>query len=283
VEDAFQPDTSRTGPKKFGMERHMQSEHHLYLILHPNHSLIASALPPDLFVKHYVQGSSRYFEGRLIFAEMDSSWRHPFFDIDAAFADLIPHPDGRPKATKFIKSYRVLEHVDLAALGQLFFCNPSGEYVELSPSERKPEPRGDEMRVMVEINPVRFMVLTRYDLGSFAAFITDPKNTKGAPSMFFAQLEFSIEDFMEEFDANPFLSSFVPGIHPARLHEAVLEIQKTPGKYVKGISLDCPIDKISYKMLRHGFMFAQGGETRFYPLLEADEVERSNFRFWKTM
>lgn len=261
----------------------MSSEQHLYLVLHPNHSLIASQLPPELFIKHYVQGSSRYFEGRLIFAEIDSAWRHPFFDIDSAFTDLVPHADGRPKATKFIKSYRVLEHIDLSALGTLYFCNPSGQFVELEASAMEPELRGDEMRIMVEINPVRFMVLTRYELGSFASFITDPKNTKGAPSMFFTQLEFSIEDFMAEFDENPFLSSFVPGIHPARLHEAVLEIKNTPGKYVKGISLDCPIDKISYKMLRHGFMFANGSATKFYPLLPADEVERSHYSFWKTM
>lgn len=261
----------------------MPSEKHLYLILHPNHSLIASQLPPDLFVKHYVQGSSRYFEGRLIFAEIDASWRHPYFDIDTAFADLVPHPDGRPKATKFIKSYRALEHVDLSALGKLYFCNPSGEFIELDSSGSKPIVRGDEMRILVEINPVRFMVLTRYDLCQFASFITDPRNSKGAPSMFFTQLEFSIEDFMAEFDANPFLSSFVPGIHPAKLHEAVLELKNTRGKYVKGISLDCPIDKISYKMLRHGFMFAKGTETKFYPLLEADEIERTHYRFWKTM
>ena len=80
----------------------MDSGRHLYLILHPNHSLIASALPPDLFVKHYVQGSSRYFEGRLIFAELAGGWRHPFFDIDGAFAgqmvakakDVVKVPDG---------------------------------------------------------------------------------------------------------------------------------------------------------------------------------------------
>lgn len=261
----------------------MQTETHLYCVLHPNHSLIASALPPELFVKHYVQGSSRFFEGRLIFCELDPDWRCPFFNIDQAFADLQPHPDGRPKATKFIKSYRVLENIDLEALGTLYFCNPSGEFVALESSKEEPEPRGDEMRIMVEINPVRFMVLTRYGLKRFASFITDPTNSKGAPAMFFTQFEFSIEDFMAEFDANPFLSSFVPGIHPAKLHEAVLEIRNTAGKQVKGISLDCPIDKISYKMLRHGFIFARGGETKFYPLIPSADVERSNYRFWKTM
>lgn len=261
----------------------MQSERHLYLVLHPNHSLIASALPPDQFVKHYVQGSSRYFEGRLIFAEVDPSWRNPYFGIDEAFGDLLPHPDGRPKATKFIKSYRVLENIDLSAIGTLFFCNPSGEFIELKPSTQKPGLGGDDMHIMIEINPVRFMVLTRYDMERFSPFITDPRNTKGAPSMLFTQLEFSIEDFMRDFDENPFLSSFVPGLHPARLHEAVLEIRRTPGKYIKGLSLDCPIDKISYKMLRHGFMFARGGETKFYPLLSVDDIESSNYRFWKSM
>jgi hypothetical protein len=260
----------------------MAEQNHLYLILHPNHSLIASALAPENFIKHYVQGSSRYFEGRLIFAELDPAWRNPYFDIDGAYKGLIPHADGSPKATKFIKSYRVLEHIDLDSLGKLYFCNPSGESIELEASASIPEER-DEMKIIVEINPVRFMVLTRYDMARFSSFITDPKNTKGAPAMFFAQLEFSIEDFMAEFEANPFVSSFVPGLHPARLHEAVLEIRKTPGKYVKGISLDCPIEKLSYKMLTNGFMFANEKGTRYYPLAGVDEIERTHYKFWRTM
>ncbi|MEW6550481.1 MAG: hypothetical protein AB1407_13560 [Spirochaetota bacterium] len=260
----------------------MPDERHLYLILHPNHSLIASALEPESFIKHYIQGSSRYFEGRLIFAELDPSWRHPYFDIDEAYKGLVPHPDGSPKATKFIKSYRVLEHIDLSSLGALHFCNPTGESVELNPQAAIPEER-DEMKIIVEINPVRFMVLTRYDMERFSHFITDPHNSKGAPAMFFAQLEFSIEDFMREFEANPFVSSFLPGIHPARLHEAVLEIRRTPGKYVKGISLDCPIEKLSYKMLKNGFMFARQGQMRYYPLAGVDEIERTHYKFWRTM
>jgi len=261
----------------------MPSDQHLYLVLHPNHSLIASQLEPDQFVRHYVQGSSRYFEGRLIFAEIDPGFRHPYFDIAGAFRELIPHPDGRPKATKFIMSYRVLENIDLEAIGLLYFCNPSGEYLSLKSSANLPGSGSQEYGIIVEINPVRFMVLTRYDMVKFSDFITDPRNSKGAPAMFFTQLEFDVEDFVAEFDANPFLSSFVPGIHPARLHDAALELNRTPGKQVKGISLACPIDKISYKMLSQGFMFARPGGTKFYPLIDVDEVERTNFRFWKTM
>ncbi|HRY72386.1 MAG TPA: hypothetical protein P5165_04095 [Spirochaetia bacterium] len=261
----------------------MQSGKHLYLILHPNHSLIASQLPPAEFIKHYVQGSTRYFEGRLIFAELDPGFRDPYFDIDGAYADLVPHEDGRPKATKFIQSYRVLEHVDFDALGKLYVCNSVGDFVALDPADYDPKARGDEMRIILEINPVKFIVLTKYNFIEFSKFITDPHNSKGAPKMFYAQLEFSVEDFMREFEENPFIRCYVPGIHPARLRNGILEVRNTPGKSVKGISLDCPIDKISYKLLRHGFMFASQGKNKFYPLLPLEDVERNFYKFWKSM
>ncbi len=259
------------------------NENRLYLVLHPNHSLIASQMPPDQFAKHYVQGSTRYFEGKLIFAEVDPDFRHPYFDIDGAYAQLVPHEDGRLKATKFIMSYRVLEHMDFDRIGKLFLCNSLGDIVELQSAQYDPKARGDDMRIILEINPIKMMVLTRFNFTDYAKYITDPKQTKGAPAMFYTQLEFNAEDFMTEFDENPFIKCFVPGIHPARLRSSILEVRNTPGKNVKGLTLDCPIDRISYKMLRHGFMFASQTKCRYYPLLPLEEVERSYYKFWKNM
>jgi len=261
----------------------MTYEKHLYLILHPNHSLIASQLSPGDFIKHYVMGSSRHFEGKLIFAELDPDFRDGYFDIEGAYDELVPHEDGRPKATKFIKSYRVLENVDFDALGKLYICNASGDYVALDATPADPKPRSDEMGIILEINPVKFIVLTKYNFLEFSRFITDPANAKGAPKVFYADLEFDVDEFMGEFDANPFVRTFVPGIEPARLRSAILEVRNTPGKKVKGISLDCPIDRISYKNLRHGFMFASQGKNKYYPLLPLEEVERKFYRFWKSM
>lgn len=261
----------------------MPDEKHLYLILHPNHSLIASQLEPEHFLRHYVQGSTRYFEGRLIFAEIDPGFRDDYFDIDSAYAGLIPHEDGRPKATKFIKSYRALEHIDFKAFGKLYLCNSVGDYVELESAEYNPEKDAEEFRIMLEINPVKFIVLTKYDFREFGRFITDPHNSKGAPKMFFSQLEFATEEFLKEFEENPLIRCYVPGIHPARLRNAIAEVRSTPGKFVKGLSLDCPIDRISYKYLKNGFMFASEAGCKYYPLLSLDDVERRFYRYWKTM
>jgi hypothetical protein len=261
----------------------MPFANHLYMTLHPNHSLIASQLEPESFIKHYVQGSTRYFEGRLAFVEVDPSFRAPYFDIDWAYGELKPHEDGRPKATKFLKSYRVLEHMDFDALGTLYLCDSVGNHVTLESSDQVPTVRDDEMRIMVEINPLHFMVLTRYDFLEFSRYITDPSNTRGAPKMFYSQLEFSVDDFLREYEENPLIRSYVPGIHPARLRNAILEVRNAPGKYVKGISLNCPVDQISYKQLRQGFMFASQEKSKFYPLLSLDEVERKFYKYWKSM
>ncbi|MDX9826637.1 MAG: hypothetical protein RBT73_02720 [Spirochaetia bacterium] len=261
----------------------MRDERHLYLILHPNHSLIASQLGPEQFLRHYVQGSTRYFEGRLIFVEVDPDFRHEYFDIDKAYSELIPHEDGRPKATKFIKSYRTLEHMDFAALGKLYLGNSVGDYVELESAEYDPNKDHEEFRIMLEINPVKFIVLTRYNFKDFGSYIANPENSKGAPKSFFSELEFSTEEFLKEYEENPLIRCYVPGIHPARLRNAILEVKQTPGKQVKGISLDCPVDRISYKHLRDGFMFASPGGYKYYPLLSLDDVERRFYRYWKTM
>jgi hypothetical protein len=269
----------------------MAEDRHLYLVVHPNHSLVASQLDAERFIKHYVRDSARYFEGKLVFVELDPNFRHPYFDVEAAYEQLKPHEDGSPKATKFISSYRVLEHVDFDAMRELYIADESGGYVALAPSPRGSDPAGaapvrdddDDLRVILEIDPVKFIVLTRLGLGEYADFATDPSNSKGAPRMLYTELDVSIDEFMRETEESPYVSSFFPGIHPERLRAAIRELRKSPGKDVKGISLYCPLDRISYKLLRGGFVFASREGIRHYPLLSLDEVERRYYKFWKNM
>ncbi len=267
---------------------------HLYLVAHPNHSLVASQLDPERFITHYVRESARYFEGKLVFVELDPDFRDPYFDVDSAYAQLKPHEDGSPKATKFISSYRVLEHVAFDAMRTLYLCDASGGFVALEPSpdDALPASSGDELRVILEVDPVKFIVLTRLGLLDYARFATDPANSKGAPKMLYTELDISMDDFIRETEESPYVTSFFPGIHPERLRAAIRELRRSPSKEVKGISLHCPLDRISYKLLRGGFVFAAGGgagdgtseeRIKYYPLLTLDEVEKRHYKFWKNM
>ena len=98
----------------------------LYMILYPHNALVASQLTPDDFAKHYTAGSSRHYQGKVIFAEIDPTYRHDFFRIEEVLDEVKPHKDGRPKATKFVASYRVLEHIAFGAIIRLHLATQEG-------------------------------------------------------------------------------------------------------------------------------------------------------------
>ena len=114
---------------------------HLYLILHPNEALVASQLSPEEFGSHYSIGSPRHFTGKVIFAEVDINYREEFLRIDEYLAQTESGIPGKPKRTKFVKSYRVLEHIDLAALRKLYLVTTDGAVLGLEQSTEPRRPR----------------------------------------------------------------------------------------------------------------------------------------------
>ena len=256
---------------------------YLYLMLYPNHSLIASQLEPAHFAQHYSQGSTSFLGSNFLFMEVDPDFRNDYFHIDAAYEKLKPHEDGRVKSTRYISNYRTLEHMDFDALHDMYYCNALGDYIILKPGEFDPAIRGDEMRIFLDINPTKMVALTQYNFIEYGKFITDPSSFIGAPAMLYTQVNFYIDDFLNEFASNTFIALSIPGIHPSRLRDAIIEVRNSPKKINKGLSLDCPFDKISYKNLRRGFMFASKDKNKFYPLIPLEEVEKDYYKFWKAM
>lgn len=256
---------------------------HLYLILYPNPSLVASHYAPEEFTRHYQVGSTRYYAGKLIFAEVDIAFRHPYFELDALLAQVVPHEDGTPKATKFIKSYRVLEHMDLDAIHKLYLATASGEVIGLAPGSDDSLAPNERIRLIAEICPLSMLALTRLGYNAFGKYLTDPANPKGAPSMFFTSLDLDLDEFLREFEANPFMPSPLSFVHPSKLRDAVLELKSKSTKTTKGLTLSAPLESISYKAIRHGFWFANQEKHRFFPLPPAGEIEKHHFKFWRSM
>jgi hypothetical protein len=253
------------------------------MILFPNTALVGSQLPPQEFGKHFISGSSKYYAGKLIFAEVDAAFRHPYFQIDAMLADLKPHEDGRPKSTKYVSTYRVLEHVDYDAIRLLYITTPEGYTLELASAPYEATHQSGLIRVFGEITPVSMMVLSDYNFLEFSQHITDPESFVGAPKMFYTQIELEIDEFLKGIDANPLMQPPIPDIHPAVLQKSILEMRKFKDKHTKGLSLSNPLGKISFKNLRHGFMFASQDKNKYFPLPSLAEIEKANYKFWKYM
>ena len=264
----------------------IMSKTNLYLLLYPNYSLIASQLEPNKFAQHYAQGSTGFFGGNFLFAEVDSNFRNEYFRIEKAYTSLKPHEDGRPKATKYISNYRTLEHMDFNALKNLYYCNALGNFIELECANNIPtfSPADDnELSIYLDINPTKMVVLSRHDFVDYGVFSTDPESFVSSPAILYTKVNFDIDDFLTQYQINPFLPLRIPSIHPARMREGINEVRNSPAKKNKGLSQDCPFDKISYRNLLHGFMFMSTTQRRFYPLVPMEEVEKNFYNLWKSM
>lgn len=261
----------------------MEYTNRLYAILHPSPALIGSQLEPDKFARHYLAGSVRHYSGKVIFAEIDAAFRHEYFHVDEFMADVAPHEDGRPKATKFISVYRVLEHLDFSMVRTVYLTTPEGAVLPLESADPPETREPGILRIFAEINPVRMLVLTRMNFIEFGDLVTNPSILRNVPALFYTQLEFDAEAFINDFELNPMLPSPLPRVHPSKLRDGINELMSSPRKQTKGLLLDSSFDTIAYRLVRHGFMFARHGESRFFRMPSHQEIEKAHFKFYKAM
>ena len=262
----------------------MNYTNRLYHILHPNQALIASQLNYEQFARHYQLRSMPQATGKLIFSEIDINFRNKYFDIDKALTNLSPHEDGSPKRTKFISCYRITEHIDLTCIRKLYLTNPDGSVLNLEPAEYDNKVIEEEsLKIYAEICPLSMLVLTKYALENFSKIMTDPGYGKGAPKIFFTALDFNVQEFIENFEKNPFMPAPITSLHPSKLKEAVLELQSKKDKKMKGLCLTSSLDNISYKSIQRGFWFVSARKKTFFPMPALKEIEKQNYKFWKSM
>ena len=260
----------------------MEYVNRLYVILHPTTALIGSQYTPEQLARHYTVGPTRHYRGKVLFAEVDFAFRNPYFRVEAAIADLKPHEDGRPKATKFISCYRVLEHLDLSALGNLYLSSEEGHCLEIEAKPYEGHERGGEY-IYAEISPLRMLVLSKLDFVEFGRFITAPENSIGAPRFLYTALDLNVAEFMTEYEHNPFIQPPIVNLHPSILRDAVQELRTVGYKSNKGLSLRSNLDAVSYKLIRKGFMFASQNDQKFYPMPTLGEIEKRNLKFWRSL
>jgi hypothetical protein len=255
---------------------------HLYMIVFPINALVASQLEPTEFAQHYTIGSARHFQGKVIFAELDINFRDPYFLIDEYLEKTVPHADGSPKRTKFISSYRVLEHVPFNVIKKLYLVTVSGKALELSPSPYTAENVPGLIRIFQEIAPVRNLIASRLDQRDFGNYIT-ADTAKGASRFCFTQIDLNIEEFLAESRNREIIISPIPDSNPYHLLDCLMEMHRTEDKQVKTISLSSVLHNISYRVLRHGFwFFDKNDEMLFFPMPTAHELETTYYDWFKS-
>ncbi len=261
----------------------MDYQPHLYMVLYPNEAILLSQLEPKDFVVRYSYGSTSHYEGKIIFAELDVNYRHPYFHIDQALEKLVPHENGRPKATKYVSAYRVLEHVEVDAIQSLYLGNPDGTHYELKEGIFEPPVHCEEFKIFMEIAPLSMIALSRMNMYEYGKYLTGVNPLLSVPRLAYMEMNFNLKAFMDRFDRNPFAPSPIVGIHPAKLKEAILDLESKPNNLLKGLALHNALSRQSYRSIASGIMFMDAKSEKFFPMPSLTQIEEENYAFFRNM
>lgn len=253
------------------------------MICYPNEALVLSHLEYEQFAYRYCYGTTSYHSGNLIFAEIDINYRNDYFKIDEALAAMKPHEDGGPKASKYVSSYRILEHIDIDAVQTLFLVNGDGSCYPLVPGEYNPKHEDSDLHIYAEITPLSMLTLANYDMREFGRYFTGGNPLLSVPRLLYLQLSLDFNQFLTNFRENPFAPSPIEGVHPSKLRDAILELKTRDDKFVKGLTLDTALSKQSYRLIKGGVMLMDKDKEKFFPIPDLDEIEKNNLRFYRSM
>jgi hypothetical protein len=247
---------------------------HLYLSMIPE-ALIASMLSPEEFGLYYAVGTQMKLKGQAVFFELDPGFRHPHFLIEQGYSKCISHEDGTPKASVYIATYRVLEHLDPGVVQKLYLTTDYGAVLGLDAEEETP-PGEPGLFLYQEIAPVTRLVASNLSPAHFYESISvHPTKLIQFPAMFFVNLE------LGELASDPEHGAVrdLPYDHIDHLRECLLQLG--PGKHSKIVDRLSTVE-FPYRMVKDGFFLGVGKELMYYALPSHEDLRTKYYRWWRS-
>ena len=248
---------------------------HLYLSLLPE-ALIYSQLDPDEFGTYYAVGSLKKSRGPAMFLEIDPDFRHPYFHLESALERCKPHEDGSPKRSLYVSVYRVLEHMALDAMQQLFLVTADGRTLGLSSAPYEPSCENC-LHLYQEIAPVTPLVVSRLDPVNFYDLIVkNPTSLITVPAIAFTELQ------LGELANDPVMgvSENLPYGNSDHLRQCLTDVKT---KYVSTKMVDrisSPV--VQYRTVKNGFFFGNQESLKYFPMPSPEELRTDHYRWFRS-
>lgn len=249
--------------------------YHLYLTLIPE-ALIVSMLNPEEFAAYYAIGEHGKSNGQVVFIEIDPAFRHDFFQIDQAIARCVPTPDGLPKSSVYVSIYRVLEHIPLSAMGDLFYVTRDGRALRTAKEAATNNEEG--LHLYFELAPVRPAVVSPLGPVDFKDLLMGNRaGFQGLPAIAFVELR------LGELAANPEDGSIsdLPYDNIEHLRQCLIEV-KTKPVATKMFDLSGS-GLFSYRVVKNGvFIGNQKDGLILYAMPSSADLRVNNYAWWRS-
>lgn len=248
---------------------------HLYLSMIPE-ALIASMLPPAEFGAYFAVGTEKKARGQAQYFSVDPAFKSDWFPLADIKSRCVAHANGEPKHSLYLSVYRVLEHVPLPALGNLYLATRDGRVLEIAPTRTLPS-FSRALHLYQEICPVDPRVVSALDPREFAAFMTDAGRAIHLPRIFFAELG------LGGLAADPEQGSGRDLPYPAieHLRDCLMQVKGAPGKATKTVDRMAPVE-FPYRTVENGFFVGDPEGLLYYPLPSERDLQTTHYVWWRS-
>ncbi len=247
-----------------------------YLSLIPE-SLIASMLPPEEFGNYYALGSHKRSRGQAIFFEIDPEKAGEAIDQKVVQARCIPHEDGSPRKSTYLRIYRALESIPTSALLKLYLTTDDGRTLALEPGEYQAE-EDRPLHLYQELCPVNPRVVSKLNPVDFCKGLTTTElGPISVPRIVFAEMK------LEELAVNPDapIVENLPYQNLEHLRDCLRELSHTYSKPNKTVIRHMKQDFL-FRTIRGGLFVGDADSLLYFPMPGKEELETLHYAWWRS-
>lgn len=251
---------------------------YIYLSAIPE-ALIASMQPPKEFGNYMATGTLKRNVSQAIYFEVDMDQIRDQIDVDYINIRCIRKPDGSPKNSVYLSTYRVLEMIPLKALKELYVTTETGVVLELKRTEYdKSKDEKNALHLYQELCPVSPRVASTFAPSEFLTSLTDGSTHLNIPKLFFADLK------LGELALNPISGSAeqLPYRNVGHLRDCLDILKREEKKHMKTVSRVFS-GTLLFRTINKGFYVGDKDNILFYPFPSMKELEDENYDFFRAV
>ena len=249
-------------------------EIYVYLSMTPE-ALVASMLPPMAFGIYLAVGTHKRSRGQAMYFDLKTDFQTDYFDMSKIADRCVRHPDNQPKRSVYVSIYRVLEHIPLEAVNNLYLATRDGRVLELRRAN-VPSTIGGRYHLYKEICPVHPLIASSLNPVEFSQFITDSSRPFYTPKICFVEMD--LGELAE--DPQNGCADNLPYHHLDHIRDCVLQLE-SQHKHTKTVDRIEPLE-CRYRCIRSGFFLGDQHSLLYFPFPSVSELESTYHKWWRS-
>ncbi len=249
---------------------------YLYFSLTPE-ALIASMLPPHEFGNYQAVGSKKRTRGQAMFFEVDPELAGTHFSLKTMEEKCVPDANGKVKKSVYLSIYRVLEHLPLQSIKNLYLATDDGRVLELKKSEYKSDDQPGGLHLYQQLCPVVPRIASNLAPAEFMKFVTDTTKPISVPKLVFVDLR------LDNLATNPEhgVAEDLPYKNIDHVRDCLLQVKKESGKKTKTVIRVFKGDLL-YRTCENGFFVGDQNTLLYYHLPNQAELQENHYAWWRS-